>query len=122
MRAVERHHYIPDVDLTAAYANDLVVTKRSADDAVLSCASQSGIVALLLDQLDVQHGDHVLEIGAGTGYNAALLAHVVGENGHVPAIDVDADIVEHARNRLASASIDNVEVLLGAGNCVSTER
>lgn len=115
LRAVERHHYVPDVDLAVAYANDIVVTKRGADDAVLSCASQPGIVGLLLDQLDVQRGHRVLEIGAGTGYNAALLAHLVGKDGHLTTIDVDADIVEHARERLAAAGIDNVEVVLGDG-------
>ncbi|MDX3187777.1 methyltransferase, FxLD system [Streptomyces sp. MN03-5084-2B] len=115
LRAVERHHYVPDVELTVAYANEIVVTKRSAEGEVLSCASQPGIVALLLDQLRAQPGDRVLEIGAGTGYNAALLAHLVGEHGHVTAIDVDADIVEVADERLAAAGIGNAEVVLGDG-------
>jgi protein-L-isoaspartate(D-aspartate) O-methyltransferase len=96
LRAVERHHYVPDVELADAYANDIVVTKRPPEGEVLSCASQPGIVALLLDQLRPQRGDRVLEIGAGTGYNAALMAHLVGERGHVAAIDVDADIVGYA--------------------------
>lgn len=70
---------------------------------------------MLLDELDVRRGDHVLEVGAGTGYNAALLAHLVGEDGHVTAIDVDADIVEHARERLAAAGVDTVDIVLGDG-------
>ncbi len=115
LRTVERHHYVPDVELADAYANDIVVTKRTPDGEVLSCASQPGIVALLLDQLRPQPGDRVLEIGAGTGYNAALLAHLVGKEGHVTAIDVDGDIVDYARERLAVAGIGNVEVVLGDG-------
>ncbi|MEU3628963.1 methyltransferase, FxLD system [Amycolatopsis coloradensis] len=115
LRAVERHHYVPHVDPVDAYANDIVVTKRTPEGEVLSCASQPAVVALLLDQLRPRRGDRVLEIGAGTGYNAALLAHLVGEGGHVTAIDVDADIVDHARERLTAAGVGNAEVVHGDG-------
>jgi protein-L-isoaspartate(D-aspartate) O-methyltransferase len=115
LRSVERHLFVPDAALEEAYANDIVVTKRGADDQVLSCLSQPSIVALQLGQLGVQPGHHVLEIGAGTGYNAALLAHLAGPDGHVTAIDVDTDIVDQARERLAVAGVDNVEVVLGDG-------
>ncbi|WP_084434769.1 protein-L-isoaspartate O-methyltransferase family protein [Kibdelosporangium aridum] len=50
-----------------------------------------------------------------TAYNAALLAHLAGSRGHVTAIDVDADIVERARERVAAAGVGNVEVVLGDG-------
>jgi protein-L-isoaspartate O-methyltransferase len=56
-----------------------------------------------LGQLDVRPGHRVLEVGAGTGYNAALLAHLAGPHGHVTTIDVDADIVADAQQLLASA-------------------
>jgi protein-L-isoaspartate(D-aspartate) O-methyltransferase len=72
-------------------------------------------VALQLGQLQVQPGHRVLEIGAGAGYNAALLAYLAGPQGQVTAIDVDADIVEQARERVAAAGIGNVEVVLGDG-------
>ena len=42
----------------------------------------------------------MLEIGAGTGYNAALLSHLVGEAGHVVTMDIDDDIVQAARRNL----------------------
>jgi protein-L-isoaspartate(D-aspartate) O-methyltransferase len=115
LRAVERHVFVPDATLAEAYENDIVVTKRGDDDQVLSCLSQPSIVALQLGQMEVQPGHHVLEIGAGTGYNAALLAHLTGPNGHVMAIDVDVDIVDQARKRLAAAAVSNVEVVLGDG-------
>jgi protein-L-isoaspartate(D-aspartate) O-methyltransferase len=112
---VERHIFASDVSLEEAYANDIVVTKRDADGQVLSCLSQPSIVALQLEQLGVQPGDRVLEIGAGSGYNAALLGHLAEPAGHVTTVDVDADIVEQARDRLAEASVRNVEVALGDG-------
>ncbi len=115
LRAVERHLFVPDATLEQAYENDIVVTKRGADDQVLSCLSQPSIVALQLGQMDVQPGHRVLEIGAGAGYNAALLAYLAGPHGHVTAIDVDLDIVEQARERVAAAGVSNVEVVLGDG-------
>ncbi|MGH4017793.1 MAG: hypothetical protein ACRDT0_00830 [Pseudonocardiaceae bacterium] len=81
LRSVERHLFVPDAVLEEAYANDIVVTKRGADDQVVSCLSQPSIVALQLGQLGVQPGHRVLEIGAGAGYNAALLAHLAGPMG-----------------------------------------
>jgi hypothetical protein len=52
-------------------------------------ASAPAIVAQMLEQLDVQPGHRVLEIGAGTGYNAALLAHLAGPDGDVRTIDIE---------------------------------
>lgn len=115
LRAVHRHIFVPDATLEEAYENDIVITKRDAEDKVLSCLSQPSIVALQLGQLDVQPGHRVLEIGAGTGYNAALLAHLAGPDGHVTTIDVDADIVDQARYRLACAGVSDVDVVLGDG-------
>jgi len=57
-------------------------------------------MAIMLEQLDLQAGQRVLEIGAGTGYNAALMAHIVGETGRVVTVDIDDDLVESAREHL----------------------
>jgi predicted methyltransferase len=48
---------------------------------------------MMLGQLEVEAGHRLLEIGAGTGYNAALLAQLVGDHGRVTTINVDDDIV-----------------------------
>ncbi|GAA1930981.1 hypothetical protein GCM10009716_42860 [Streptomyces sodiiphilus] len=115
MRNVPRHLFVPDARLEEAYGNAPVNTKLDADGTAISCASQPAIVALMLEQLDVRPGHKVLELGAGTGYNAGLLGHLVGGEGHVTTIDVDDDIVDGARAGLAAAGIDNVTVLLGDG-------
>lgn len=117
MRAVGRHRFVPDAPLDRAYADDAIVTKWDADHVALSSASQPAMIAIMLEQLDVQPGMRVLEIGAGTGYNAALLAHLVGPAGHVTTLDIDADIINAARAHLLAEGLgsDRVMVVMGDG-------
>ncbi|MFF2331233.1 MULTISPECIES: methyltransferase, FxLD system [unclassified Streptomyces] len=115
LRTVPRHVFVPDVPLEDAYADQPVHIKYETDGTSISCASQPGVVALMLDQLDAQPGERILELGAGTGYNAGLLARLVGERGHVTTLDVDDDLVEGARAHLAAAGITNVEAVTRDG-------
>ncbi|MEV4670893.1 methyltransferase, FxLD system [Actinomadura sp. NPDC049382] len=115
LRAVPRHAFVPGVPLEQAYADDAVYTKQDGAGVSISAASQPTVVAMMLEQLQPAPGQRVLELGAGTGYNAALLAHLVGDEGRVTTIDVDDDIVTGARNGLAAAGTKNVQVLLADG-------
>ena len=115
LRTVPRHVFVPEATLEDAYANAPVHIKYDTDGTSISCASQPGVVALMLDQLDAQPGERILELGAGTGYNAGLLAHLVGESGHVTTLDVDDDLVEGARAHLASAGITNAQAVTRDG-------
>ncbi|WP_229686733.1 methyltransferase domain-containing protein [Longimycelium tulufanense] len=65
-----------------------------------SSCSMPSVVAAMLAALGPQPGHRVLEIGTGTGWNAALLARLVGDRGHVVTVEVDPDIAEYARVRL----------------------
>jgi protein-L-isoaspartate(D-aspartate) O-methyltransferase len=113
--AVPRDRFVPGVPLEQAYADDAVYTKTTADGIAVSAASQPRIVAMMLEQLAAQPGQQIMEAGAGTGYNAALLAAIVGDKGHVTTIDVDQDLVDGAREHLAAAGVRNVSVILGDG-------
>jgi protein-L-isoaspartate(D-aspartate) O-methyltransferase len=73
------------------------------------------MVAAMLEQLRPPEGGSVLEIGAGTGYNAALLAALVGASGRVVSIDIDPEVADEARSHLAEAGAANVEVICGDG-------
>ncbi len=107
---VERHG-VDDV-----YRDDAIVTRRdAATGRPTSSSSQPAIMARMLEMLDVGPGDRVLEIGAGTGYNAALLAHLVGDDGAVTSVELDADVaVDARRSLLAARSPARVEVGDGA--------
>jgi protein-L-isoaspartate(D-aspartate) O-methyltransferase len=112
---VPREVFVPGLPLEEVYRpSDAIITKR-VDGVTVSSASAPEVVALMLEQLDVRPGDRVLEIGAGTGYNAALLAYLVGAGGHVISIDIDEDLVFGAREHLAEAGYAQVEVVLTDG-------
>jgi methyltransferase of FxLD system len=109
--AVPREAFLPGVPLDEVYRpSEAIVTKR-VDGMSVSSASAPEVIALMLEQLNARPGDHVLEIGAGTGYNAALLAHMVGETGRVVTLDLDEDLVASAREHLDSAGYERVTVV-----------
>ena len=72
-------------------------------------------MAIMLEQLGLVPGHRVLEIGTGTGCNAALMACLVGEQGSVVTMDIDADLVARARENLAAAGYPDVTVLGDGG-------
>ncbi|HEX5405028.1 MAG TPA: methyltransferase, FxLD system [Pseudonocardiaceae bacterium] len=113
--AVPRHVFLPDVPLPRAYSLGSVVTHRDERGVALSSASEVPTVAGMLKQLDVRPGHRVLEIGAGTGYNAALLRHLVGPQGSVTTVDILEQAADEAREHLVAAGFGDVTVVHGDG-------
>jgi protein-L-isoaspartate(D-aspartate) O-methyltransferase len=102
--AVPRELFVPEFaareGLESVYRDKAIPTKFGAQGIPLSSSSQPAIMALMLEQLELEEGMRVLEVGAGTGYNAALLSLLVGKRGRVVTVDVDADIAADARRAL----------------------
>ncbi|MEU7104664.1 methyltransferase domain-containing protein [Streptomyces sp. NPDC046215] len=108
-----------DAWLTGAYADEPLAT-YVRDGELISSSSQPSLMAKMLAALDVEDGHTVLEIGAGTGYNAALLAHRLGERA-VTTVDLDPEITEGAREHLAAAGF-HPAVVTGDGALGCPER
>jgi protein-L-isoaspartate(D-aspartate) O-methyltransferase len=128
LRRVHRHlfveTYFPEEEgrwrrrvpapLDVVYSDAALIT-RAVDGWGTSSSSQPALVAIMLEQLELAPGMRVLEIGAGTGYNAALIAELVGDPTLVTTIDYQADVAEDARAALARAGYDGVRVIHGDG-------
>lgn len=87
--------------LRGVYSDTPLATRMHGGELV-SSSSQPSLMAEMLEELDVRDGNAVLEIGAGTGYNAALLSHRLGD-GLVTTVDLDPEITESARRHLEAA-------------------
>ncbi|MFC4035401.1 methyltransferase domain-containing protein [Streptomyces polygonati] len=102
--------------LADAYADRPVVTRVVAGE-LISSSSQPSLMALMCQALEVADGQRVLEIGTGTGYNAALLAHRLGP-GAVTTVDLDRELTDVARARLdayGTPAARSVAVITGDG-------
>lgn len=115
LRVVPRHLFITHVAVDAAYADRAVMVKRGGDGRGLSSASQPTMVASMLEDLKVVEGQRVLEVGTGTGYNAALLSVLVGAAGSVVSVELEADLADRAASRLIDVGARQVEIVTGDG-------
>ncbi len=113
---VPRHLFIPWRKPEDAYrGTEGAIVDPETTPETCSTVSQPIAVAMMLEGFDVKPGMQVLEIGAGSGYNAALLAHLAGEHGKVVTVDLEDFLVEKARRQLATVGFGQVEVVCGDG-------
>jgi protein-L-isoaspartate(D-aspartate) O-methyltransferase len=106
MDEVPREHFVAPDCLEVAYGD------HALPIACGQTISQPYVVAYMTEQLAVQPQHRVLEIGTGSGYQAAVLSRLVRE---VVSIERYRTLAEAARNRLRTLGYDNVEVVVGDG-------
>jgi protein-L-isoaspartate(D-aspartate) O-methyltransferase len=111
---VPRHLFIPELPPEEVYTDRSIAIKLQ-DGVPISSSSQPAIMAEMLEMLAPREGDRVLEIGAGSGYNAAMLAELVGSSGVVETIDLDEDLVAAARLHLDAAGYPQVRTICADG-------
>ena len=116
MLAVPREAFLePDTPIQQAYYDGPVLLKRDRRGAVISTISQPTMIATMLEQLEVQPGDRVLEIGTASGYNAALLGRLAGPHGLVVSLELEADLAAQATKALRTLGVQNAVVLAADG-------
>ena len=124
---VNRHLFVPqyyahrgkewilqDANADIVYQDRSLVTQVDQGMSTSSSSAPS-VMGVMLEALDLHHGMCALEIGAGTGYNAALIASLVGESGRVVSVDIDETLVATARAHLQEAGFDQVQVVFTDG-------
>lgn len=121
--AVPRHHFLPELPLAQVYRDEAIPIKLESG-VPISSSSQPAMMAIMLDQLRLRPGHSVLEIGAGSGYNAGLMSRLVDAagSGSVVSLDLDQDLVDSARAHLAAAGDRAALVLRGDGILGHPER
>jgi protein-L-isoaspartate(D-aspartate) O-methyltransferase len=106
-----RRSYLPtpDDDPVHVYTDDLfaIVAEKQLNN------GQPSLHAALIARAAPQAGEHIVHIGAGAGYYTAIMAHMVGPDGHVTAIEYDPEVALLARANLAA--YPNVKVVEGDG-------
>jgi protein-L-isoaspartate(D-aspartate) O-methyltransferase len=98
--------------LKLVYQNQVLMVEMGNNP---SSSSEPILMAQMLAALDVKTGMRVLEIGAGTGYNAALLAEMVGETGEVVSVDNQAHLIERASAIVKESYGERVKLFTGDG-------
>ena len=106
MGAVRRHEFVPAMLETRAYADHPLPIGNQ------QTISQPYIVALMTQLAEVSANDVVLEVGTGSGYQAAVLAEIVDQ---VYTIEIISELAASAQERLTSLGYDNVSVRAGDG-------
>ncbi len=109
MRRVPRHLFVPEREQKNAYVDHPLSIGWG------QTISAPHMVAIMCDLLDIRDGMNVLEIGAGSGYHAAVMAELAG-SGHVYAVELIEGLALFASKNLKKAGISNVTVIVEDGS------
>lgn len=107
---VPRHLFVPSIHRSHAYVDSPLSIGYA------QTISAPHMVAMMCDLLELQEGQEILEIGTGSGYNAAVMAEIVGRKGKIYSIERIEKLAISAREKLEKAGYSNVEVILDDGS------
>ncbi len=110
-KKVPRHEFIPDNIRDYSYADQPLSIGHG------QTISAPSMIAIMLESLDLKAGQKVLEVGTGSGYNAALIAEVVGQKWGVFSIERIDELAEFGRTNLKRTGYGWVQVVVGDGTC-----
>ncbi len=108
---------VPREEFVPPELRDLAYEDRPLPIGKGQTISAPHMVAYMIEAAGIKRGDKVLEVGTGSGYHAAVMAEVVGPEGHVYTIERIPELAEHAAERLARLGYsDRVTVYVGDGS------
>jgi len=108
---VPRHEFVPENIRDYSYADQPLSIGYG------QTISAPSMIAIMMESLDLALGQRVLEVGSGSGYNAALIAEIVGRKGEVVTIERIAKLAEFAETNLKKTGYGWVQVVTGDGTC-----
>ena len=91
---IDRRDFVPEKNLAEAYADHPLSIGYG------QTISQPYTVAFMLQELELKKGDKVLEIGTGSGWNAALISYLVGKEGKIYSLEIVEELAEKAKEKL----------------------
>jgi protein-L-isoaspartate(D-aspartate) O-methyltransferase len=74
------------------------------------------MVAIMVEGLDIKKGQKILEIGAGSGYHAAIVSKLIGKDGHLYTIERHSTLAVNAKKNILDAGITNITIETGDGS------
>jgi len=74
------------------------------------------MVAIMVEGLDIKKGQKILEIGAGSGYHAAIVSKLIGKDGHIYTIERHSSLAENAKKNIKNAGLTNITIETGDGS------
>ena len=101
--------------LSTLYADRALTLFGDDDDHIPSTISQPSFVLRMLDMLQLRPGHTVFELGAGSGWNAALMGHLVGPEGHVYSLEIIPEVAKTAAATVEALGIKNVSIIAADG-------
>jgi protein-L-isoaspartate(D-aspartate) O-methyltransferase len=111
-RSCPRHKFIHhSYSMEEMYADYPLEIYR--DEEFISTISQPSFVMLMIDVLDLRPGQKVLELGAGSGWNAALMSKIVAPTGKVVSIEIIPSLADETRENLKQMGFTNIKIITG---------
>jgi len=108
IKKIDRKKFVPKELRNEAYENTALPLKKG------QTISQPYTVAVMLEALELKKGDKVLEIGTGSGWNAALIAEIINP-GKVYTLEIVDELIELARENIKKFNLNNVKIIKNDG-------
>ncbi len=110
--SADRIHFMPKGAKSSAYFDTPLPIGHG------QTISAPSVVAFMLEKLEIREGAKVLELGTGSGYNAALLSVLTGSKGRIISFDVVPELTDFAQRNIEEwGKTSNIELISGDGSC-----